>query len=136
MAWCLQCGVKHELSAAEGVDEDGEPACRMHAVKTPNVNQPETSKAMGTVSKGILPRANCKVCGKEVAEKQMGNHMRRHGGDSAPKPKRAYRRRAVAGVTPRENLQSTALGDLETLRANLARQLTAVETVLQLLGKA
>ena len=152
--WCLQCGIEHNNNLAVGRDEDGEPACAMHATKSfQEINraqrpavQPETSKTMSNEEKlcpGVLGKpcpatkmisARKEVCGACYARGyyHMKNGAKTKREARAVAPKKAHRKPAAV---PEIGLQST-LGDLQVIKAKLLTDLNAVDTVLALLGKA
>jgi outer membrane biosynthesis protein TonB len=67
--WCLQCGEESRPQPSVGVDEDGEPACMMHAVKR---NDPEiqTTKTKLDAIRRPAPTAQCQIA-QPVKETSM-----------------------------------------------------------------
>ena len=138
MAWCLQCGVKHELNVAVGQDEDGEPACRMHAIKSDvkSAVQPEKSKAMETkLCPGVLGKpcqkeigARAEVCGACYARRLYHQNKKRGGKTKATKSPAAQPRKAAKADGSPASYGPGAI-DLGALKAKLLAQLAAIELV-------
>jgi hypothetical protein len=69
MEWCQQCGVLNRPEPAIGVDDEGDPACGLHAMKR---NDPEvqTSKAKLDAIRRPAPTAKGQIA-PPVKEKSM-----------------------------------------------------------------
>jgi hypothetical protein len=62
--WCLKCGELGTPERAVGVDEDGEPSCRMHSVK---LNEPEFSIPQPTKRRAASRGVSRNVTGSSPA---------------------------------------------------------------------
>lgn len=158
MQWCMQCGTENQPRLAVGMDDEGEPACVAHKVKTfeeinrgtpreakPVAVQPETSKPMNRVNPdemrqcpGVLGKPCDVLIGprKEVCGKCYARRLYHQGKNGATKPK-VKAKPAKKFVGPEAIVDvSIPLGDspLATLKARLQLDLAAVEAVERLLG--
>jgi hypothetical protein len=123
MSWCQQCGVANRPEVAIGVDEDGDPACAMHAVKGNKeklMNLEDAPKCLASdceartkskvgycakhfflsysKNKGAAP--TCSVCGETLRRDNATGLCKQHRGNTHPQkaatPKKAVVKKAAA----------------------------------------
>ena len=149
--WCMQCGELNRLEPAIGLDEDGEPACSMHAVKRNDV-EVSTSKAKLDAIRRPAPGAQrpiaqpvkekpmdpvriCKCgCGTEVPASNRfsyisGHRARKpHGHAKLGRPKKAAIATAELGMKA-PIADSSSMVDLGKLKCDLLAKLAAIELI-------
>jgi len=98
MKWCMQCGALNRPEKAIGVDEDGEPACSMHCVKSnavtvePAAPSPlqatEREKADMAIERTYSRTCSC-GCGGELKGRwpYLKGHNKSEGGALPKKPR-------------------------------------------------
>jgi hypothetical protein len=158
--WCMQCATAGVRAAnvAVGVDDDGEPACSMHAVKRNDV-EVQTNKAKldairrpapvtqrqiaQPVKENIMNEQRfCKCgCGTEVPASNRfsyinGHRARKpHGHAKLGRPKKAVvEAAAVPGIKAPKAQSLPTLVDLAALRAKLHAQLAAIDLIEGAIG--
>ena len=162
MTWCLQCGATSRPEVAIGVDEDGEPACGLHADKSkgtpmlrslprpvPLAPQPVASRAIAPVKeKPVMQRAKPTFAAKTCAC-GCGEQFNPAG------PRSIYKDGHKPGAAPmsppikiklkRKPVQASAIrggasdpkqsaSPLAQLKAELLEKLAAIEVVEKLLA--
>lgn len=153
--WCLQCAIEHKAYAAVGLDEDGEPACAVHAKREPakfdeafidsrfqQLREPAPPKRVEPAAVKPAPRQEktemftkkqCIDCGTEFTA--TGNAAKRcedcKAASKASAKKTTRKKTAKRAEPANEQPASTPLA---ALKAKLQRELAAIETVEGLLG--
>jgi len=87
-----------QTDQAVGVDEDGEPACVAHAVKTSEVNQPEKSKAMNDEAKLERPVRDT----ERLVARRLGRERNSARNASLGDVRKETKRREGGGEIPKE----------------------------------